>query len=143
MDATTTDTKDMRTRLEEAIAAWNRADLDEYMTLYDDGVTLYGYGPQPMDKTAVRGFYEGIFGGMPGSQIELLDTFGEGDRIAARFVQRGRHDGDLMGVPATGREVEINGITVLVFRDGGVIQRYASADMLGLMVQLGAIPAPA
>jgi steroid delta-isomerase-like uncharacterized protein len=134
---------EMTQRLEEAIAAWNRGDLEDYLTLYDEDVTLYGYGPQPMDKTAVRGFYQGIVAGLPGSQIELLDTFGADDRIVTRFVQRGRHDGELMGVPATGRDVEINGITILAFRDGRVIARWAMADMLGLLVQLGAIPPPA
>jgi steroid delta-isomerase-like uncharacterized protein len=126
-------------RLEQAIGAWNRGDLAGYLTLYDDDVVLHGYGPAPMDKPAVTGFYEGIFAGLPGSQIELQDTFASGDRVAARFVQRGRHDGPLMGVPPTGREVRLDGITILAFRDGRVTERWASADMLGLMMQLGAI----
>jgi predicted ester cyclase len=46
-----------------------------------------------------------------------------------------------MGVPATGREVELNGMTILAFRDGRVIERWAAADMLGLLVQLGAVAA--
>jgi steroid delta-isomerase-like uncharacterized protein len=131
---------EMTTRLDEAIAAWNRGDLDAYLTLYDDDVTLHGYSPQPLDRHAVRGFYEGIFAGLPGSQIEVVDAFGSGDRIVARFVQRGRHDGVLMGVPPTGRDVELNGITVLAFRDGRVVERWAVADMLGLLVQIGASP---
>lgn len=140
MQSTQISVEAMVERLEEAIQAWNRGELDEYLTLYDDAVTLYGYGPEPMDKVAVRGFYEGIFSSLPGSQIELVDAFGSGDRIAARFVQRGRHEGELMGVPPTGREVVLLGITILAFRDGRVIERWASADMLGLLVQLGAIP---
>jgi len=104
-------------RLEQAIEAWNRGDLAEYLTLYDDGVVLHGYGPGPMDKAAVTGFYEAIFAGLPGSQIALLDTFAGGDRVAARFAQTGRHDGPLMGVPPTGREVRLDGITILAFRD--------------------------
>jgi steroid delta-isomerase-like uncharacterized protein len=133
---------EMRHRLEDAIAAWNRGDLEAYLTLYDDGVTLHGYSPAPLDKTAVRGFYEGIFAGLPGSQIELADVFGSGDRIVARFVQRGRHAGALMGVPPTGRDVELSGITVLAFRDGRVVERWAVADMLGLLAQIGAVQAP-
>jgi steroid delta-isomerase-like uncharacterized protein len=133
---------EMTSRLEDAIAAWNRGDLDAYLSLYDEAVTLHGYTPHPLDKTAVRGFYEAIFAGLPGSQIELVEVFGSGDRIVARFVQRGRHDGPLMGVPATGREVELNGITVMTFRDGRVVERWAVADMLGLLVQIGAVPAP-
>ena len=46
-------------------------------------------------------------------------------------------------MPATGREVEIAGITILAFRDGLVVERWASADMLGALVQIGAVPAPA
>lgn len=130
----------MRERLDEAIAAWNRGNLAEYLTIYDDDVTLYGYGPAPMDRTAVEGFYRGIMAGLPGSQIEVLDAFESGDRLAARFVQRGRHEGDLMGVPASGNEVELNGITIMAFRDGKVVKRWASADMLGLMMQIGAVP---
>lgn len=133
---------EMTQRLEQAIAAWNAGDLDGYLTLYDDGVTLHGYAPEPMDKVAVRGFYEQIFAGLPGSQIELLDTFGSGDRIVTRFVQRGRHGGELLGVPATGRDVEVNGITILRFRDGRVVERWAVADMLGVLVQVGAVPPP-
>lgn len=135
--------EEMTQRLDEAIAAWNRGDLDAYLTLYDDGVRLHGYSPSPLDKAAVRGFYEATFAGLPGSRIELADVFGDGDRIVARFVQRGRHDGRLMGVPPTGRDVELNGITVLAFRDGRVVERWSVADMLGLLVQIGAVPAPA
>jgi predicted ester cyclase len=134
---------EMIERLDEAIGDWNRGDLDAYLTLYDDGVRLHGYSPTPLDKASVRGFYEAIFAGLPGSQLEVLDVFGSGDRIAARFVQRGRHDGSLMGVPPTGRDVVLTGITVLAFRDGRVVERWSTADMLGLLVQIGAVPAPA
>ena len=134
---------EMSRRLDEAIAAWNRGDLDAYLTLYDDGVQLHGYSSLPLDKTAVRGFYEGIFAGLPGSRLELLDVFGSGEKLVARFVQRGRHDGPLMGVPPTGRDVELHGITVMAFRDGRVVKRWSAADMLGLLVQIGAVPASA
>ena len=130
-------------RLERAIEAWNAEDLDGYMTLYAEDVTLHGYAPEPMDKAGVRDFYEGIFAALPGSRIELADTFGSGDRIVTRFVQRGRQDGTFLGVPATARDVEIAGITILAFRDGLVVERWASADMLGALVQIGAVPAPA
>lgn len=128
--------------LESAIAAWNRGDLDGYMELYADDVELFGYTPEPMDKTGVRSFYEGIQAGLPGSTITLLATVEQGDRLAVRFVQHGRHDGELMGVPATGREVELNGMTFLTFRNGRVCERWSVADVLGLMTQLGALPAP-
>lgn len=66
----------------------------------------------------------------------------EGDRLVARFSLTGRHAGDFLGVPATGREVELAGITILAFEDGRAVERWSSADMLGLLVQIGAVPAP-
>jgi predicted ester cyclase len=48
-----------------------------------------------------------------------------------------------MGVPATGAEVEIHGQTILRFEDGRCAERWQSMDALGLLQQLGALPAPA
>ncbi|MBN1530549.1 MAG: ester cyclase [Thermoleophilaceae bacterium] len=131
------------TRLAQAIEDWNRGDLAAYLTLYDDDVRLHGYSPEPMDKTAVTGFYEQHFRAFPEGRIELLHTFCDGDDLVARFVMRGRHEGEFLGVPATGRDIALDGITIMRFRDGRVVERWSQADMLGLLVQFGAVPAPA
>ena len=48
-----------------------------------------------------------------------------------------------MGVPPTGRRVDVDGMTILRFRDGKIVERWQAMDMLGLLTQLGAVPAPA
>jgi len=55
----------------------------------------------------------------------------------------GRHVDEFMGVPATGTPVTLRGITILHFRGGRCVERYSQADMLGLLIQIGAVPAPA
>jgi predicted ester cyclase len=50
---------------------------------------------------------------------------------------------EFMGVPASGTAITLPGITLLHFRGDHVIERFSQADMLGLLVQLGAVPAPA
>jgi len=50
---------------------------------------------------------------------------------------------EFMGVPGTGTDIALPGITILHFRSDRVIERFSYADMLGLLVQLGAVPAPA
>jgi predicted ester cyclase len=55
----------------------------------------------------------------------------------------GRHLGEFMGVPPTGKLIALPGITVLHFDGERVIERFSQADMLGLLVQIGAVPAPA
>jgi len=84
-----------------AIEAWNRGDLDAYLDLYDDGITLHGYSPQPMDKATVRGFYSMVFGAFPSSQLTIDEEIVDGDRMALRFTQRGTHNGAFMGIHPT------------------------------------------
>ena len=47
--------------LSAALVSWNAGDLDGYLHLYDEGIRLHGYSPEPMGKAQVRGFYEEIF----------------------------------------------------------------------------------
>jgi steroid delta-isomerase-like uncharacterized protein len=136
-----------RELIEHAIECWNAGDLDGYLKLYDADIRLHGFSPEPMDKAAVTEFYRSVFAGLPetgkpNSRLELQDLVEDGDRIATRFVLSGTHSGPFMGVPASGRDVVLPGMTILKFADGQVIERWSSADMLGLLVQVGAVPAP-
>ena len=139
---TSTSTRN-ETALVQAVARWNAGDLDGYLELYDTAVRLHGYSPAPMDRTEVARFYEGIFAAFPGCALTLHETFTDGDRLGCRFTLTGRHDGPFLGVPATGRDVALPGITVLHFRDGRCVERWSCADMLGVLVQIGAVPPPA
>jgi predicted ester cyclase len=60
-----------------------------------------------------------------------------------RFTMSARHVGEFMGVPPTGRDIALPGITTLRFDGDRCVERHTQTDMLGLMVQLGAVPAPA
>jgi predicted ester cyclase len=55
----------------------------------------------------------------------------------------GRHVGEFLGVSAMGIEIALPGITILRFEGPAVVERWSQADVLGLLVQLGAVPAPA
>ncbi|HEY7380188.1 MAG TPA: ester cyclase [Gaiella sp.] len=130
--------------VERARQRWNAGDLPGYLELYDDAIQLHGYSPEAMDKAAVTAFYEDVFAAFDSPQLEFEDTLAAGDRVVIRFTMTGRHRGAFMGVPATGTDVALPGITILRFGEGGkAIERWSSADMLGLLVQLGAVPAPA
>ena len=122
---------------------WNAGDLDGYLALYDDSIRLHGYSPEPLDKTAVRGFYEAIFMAFEEPHLDFHEVLADGDTLTIRFTMTGRHVGEFMGVPRTDREIALPGITILRFRGDKVVERFSQADMLGLLVQLGAVPAPA
>jgi predicted ester cyclase len=129
--------------LERAIERWNAGDLEGYLQLYDPGVTLHGVpGVQP-GLDSVRGFYQGFVAALPGCQLSIEGVVSEGDQVACRFTVRGTHQGELMGVPATGKDVTVPGITIMRFVNGKCIERWNQADFLGMLQQIGAIPAPA
>ena len=56
-----------------------------------------------------------------------------------RFTLRGSHTGDFMGIPATGKSIEVSAIAILAFVDGKVAQLNAQFDQLGMMQQLSLI----
>ena len=129
--------------LSAANESWNAGDLDGYLRLYDERIRLHGYSPEPMDKIEVRGFYEGIFSAFEKPKLEFHEVLWGADTCAIRFTMSGRHVGEFMGVPATGTAIELAGITILHFEGPQVVERFSQADMLGLLVQIGGVPAPA
>ncbi len=131
-----------RSSLERAIGRWNEGDLDGYLELYEAGAVLHGYQGVEPGFEGIRRFYEAFWAAFAGSNITLEDVVAEGEEVACRFTLRGPHGGEFNGIPATGIEVSVPGITVLRFAGGKCVERWSQADFLGLMQQLGVIPAP-
>jgi steroid delta-isomerase-like uncharacterized protein len=67
----------------------------------------------------------------------------EGDRVAERWTGRGTHRGEFQGIPATGKEVAVPGVVFYRIRDGKIAEFRGSFNMLSMLQQLGAAPAPA
>lgn len=138
---------DLAARVEAARQRWNAGDLPGYLSLYDDTIKLNGYTPEPMTKQAVVGFYQMIWATMaaadkPNPTLTFHETLTGGDLYSCRFTMAGVHQGPFMGVPATGKAYVLPGITIMRFRGNTVIERWSSADMLGVLVQIGAVPPP-
>ena len=134
--------------VEQARQRWNAGDLSGYLQLYAQDLRFHGVEPGPMDKPAVTAFYEQFWSAMgspgrPNPQLDFHEHLVDGDLYSCRFAASGEHRGDFLGVPATGRPYVLEGITIMRFRGAEVVERWTAADYLGLMVQLGAMPAPA
>jgi steroid delta-isomerase-like uncharacterized protein len=81
--------------------------------------------------------YRSALGGL---RVTIEHQFAEGDYVTTRFTARGTHAGDMLGVPPTGREVEISGITISRCQDGKVVEEWEICDLLGVLRQIGAVP---
>jgi predicted ester cyclase len=84
----------------------------------------------------VQGYREAL----AGLNVTIEHQFTEGDYVATRTTIRGRHEGDLMGAPPTGRDVEFIGLTISRCRDGKIEEEWELIDVVGLLRQIGALP---
>jgi deazaflavin-dependent oxidoreductase (nitroreductase family) len=79
--------------------------------------------------------------GFPDLQLTTEDMVAEGDKVAIRNTWRGTHQGAFQGLPPTGKYVTFTGTDIFRFAGGKIAEQWADLDALGLMQQLGAIPA--
>ena len=79
----------------------------------------------------------------PDLTVQIDSLIAEGDLIAARCTWRGTQRGEFMGVPASGKSVEFEVIDMIRFRDGRLSEHWGQSDMMGLMMQIGAMEPPA
>jgi predicted ester cyclase len=66
----------------------------------------------------------------------------EDDVVVTWLTAGGRHTGELLGIAATGKEVTMHGVSIFRVRDDRIVSRWGVSDLLGMFVQLGAVPAP-
>ena len=77
----------------------------------------------------------------PDLQLTTEDLVAEGDKVAIRNTWRGAHEGVFQGIPPTGKHVTFTGTDIFRFVGGKIAEQWADLDALGLMQQLGGIPA--
>ncbi len=116
---------------------WNKGRLEVADELLhpqsiDPGLSQFPVGPEGA-KLGVMMFRNAF----PDLRMFILDTIAEEDVVAIRFALTGTHEGIFMGIPPTGRDVEIGGCSIFHFGDGQIIERWQESDMLGLYGQLG------
>jgi len=72
----------------------------------------------------------------------IEDIIAEGDTVAVRHTGRGTHQGDLMGIPPTGKRVTVSSIALIRVANGKAVEEWFNGDNLGMLQQLGVVPAP-
>jgi steroid delta-isomerase-like uncharacterized protein len=106
-------------------------------------------GYDPAEPEAIKGpagvkaNFEKYKAGFSNARITVEEQIAEGDTVATRWVGRGTHDGEIAGIAPTGKEVTVTGFTFSRLENGKVVEEHQVWDALGMLVQLGAVPAPA
>jgi steroid delta-isomerase-like uncharacterized protein len=118
----------------------NNADVADELcapTYVNYGVPVPAKGPEAL-KMAV-GLFRAAF---PDIHVTLEQVVAEGDRVATHGYFTGTHRGDFNGIPATGKSIKASYIDLWRLENGKAAENWVQMDMLGLMQQLGVMPAP-
>lgn len=95
----------------------------------------------PRDREGVKQLAAMLRRAFPDLNVTIDDIVAEGDKVVLRQTWRGTHRGEFMGVAPTGKKVSFGVIDILRVAGGKFVEHWGQMDSMGLMQQLGAIPA--
>ncbi len=93
-------------------------------------------GPEAYKRQVLR-FLEGY----PDLHWTIEDTIAEEDKVVACWTISGTQKGEYLGIPATNKKVSVDGITIHHVANGKIMDSYSNWDALGMMQQIGVVPA--
>lgn len=132
----------LRRLLEEVVNKKNISVFDEVTT--PDFVEHEQLGPGlPPNREGAKQFFAVVLSAFPDLRVVVEDEITAGDKVVARSTWSGTHQGEFQGIPATGRQVTVQVIDICRIENGKIIEHWGQMDALGLLQQLGAIPAGA
>ncbi len=76
----------------------------------------------------------------PDIRFAVQQQVGEGDLVVSRYLVRGTHRGDFLGIPPTGRPIAVEGMTMQRLTHGRIAESWTSRDVMGLMQAIGVLP---
>ena len=89
----------------------------------------------------LRQYASRYFEAFPDTTFTVEDLIAEGDKVVSRYTFRGTHQGEIEDFgPPTGRQVEIEGITIHRIEDGKIVEEWERYDNLSILQQLGLVP---
>jgi steroid delta-isomerase-like uncharacterized protein len=87
-----------------------------------------------------RQLFKMMLAAFPDFRATVHELLQDGDKVTARVTFSGTHQGEFMGIPASGNHIEWNVIDIMQFRDDQAIAHWGVMDMAGAMAQMGAMP---
>ena len=93
-------------------------------------------------RANVAGLFAGVVAAFPDAHITIDDIFGQGDQVVVRVVVSGTQEGPILGIPASGRHVQWDGVDVYRLSDGEISNIWAGDDWTAILNDTGTFKAP-
>ena len=123
---------------------WNRGNYAVLDDLVAADIVIHASmpGEEIHGRQGIKQFYGMLRAAFPDLHFTIEDQIAAGDRVVTRWTANGTHNGEFQGISPTGKQITIAGIDIDRLANGMVVECWPVADELGLLRQLGAIPAP-
>ncbi len=121
---------------------WNEGRVEAIDELFAPDVVTHGLGPDGGDMAGPEGFkafHAQFRAAFPNMELTVDDVISQGDRCATRFSGSAMHEGDSLGVPATGRRVTFTGMTFTRWKEGQIVEGWNNVDIMGILKQVDAL----
>ncbi len=136
-------TEEPKALIRRWVELWNAGDAAAIAALVTpDYVRHDPNAPEVRGPEAERQLVAMYRAAFPDLHFTVEHLVADGDLVVARFTVRGTHRGELMGIPATGAQVTLDAMELFRLAGGKVAEQWVAMDALGLLRQLGAVPAP-
>lgn len=112
-------------------------------TNFDTNITLVASPENIVGIESFKAYYQNFLTGFTEIQFTIVDVFGQGDKIAKHWNFKGKHTGNFFGIPATGKTLNIDGVTLVKMKNGKIAQEQDFMDNVVFMQQLGLTSNPA
>jgi steroid delta-isomerase-like uncharacterized protein len=125
--------------VEEVLNQKRLAVVDEIVA--EDFVELDPFPGQAQGRLGLKEVLGMFFSGFPDMHWVIEEQIAEGDKVMTRFTWTGSQKGAFLGIPATGKQVKVNGVVIDHVVDGRLVDSRILMDSMGMMQQLGVLPA--
>jgi len=120
---------------------WNRGRTDVIDELLAKDAVIHGLqdanGQAVAGYAAYENFHRQFRGAFPNIAVSIDDMVAEGDKVAARCSVAAKHTGGTLGFDATHSDVEFDGMTIVVIKDGKIAEAWNNFDFMRMNKQLG------
>ena len=120
----------------------DRHDTDRIGQLLVSSTNYYFHigGMPSVDWNEHKGILTGVNNAFPDLHHEIVDMVAERNKVAVRLNVTGTHKGEFQGIPPTGKKLSLYEMGFITIIDGKITEGWISADTMGLLQQLGALP---
>ncbi len=119
----------------------NNGDIDLInASNFTDDITLVTSPENIVGIDNFKAYYQNFITGFSDIKFTVIQVFGQDDNIVKHWNFKGNHTGDFFGIPATGKPVDINGVTLVKMKDGKIAQEEDFMDNMVFLQQLGLLP---